>query len=99
MRADAGAGAVATKEELIEAAGTLHAFLSKQSSALCGLIEIIAQGGVFWAGHVATKIAKASIAHKPIHKRLVIASLCERARAGDAEPSESARSEASALMD
>lgn len=95
MRTDGSA--VPTKEALKAASEKLYDFLNKANSPLKGLMELMAQGGVFWSGHICTKTAAAIIEHKPIPKEKFVQSILERAHTEDTDEG-TATSSASALL-
>ena len=71
-------GPVRTKEQIEAAAKKMYDFLQREKSMLRSLLEILSAGGVFWAGYVALRTAKAAVACKPIDKEDFVAGAVAR---------------------
>ena len=60
------AAAPPSKEAVTEAADALRAWLQQNNSPLRAIFVVLAGSGAFWAAHVAEKVVRAAIIHKPL---------------------------------
>ena len=86
---------------MTEAADALRAWLQKNSSPLRAIFMVLAASGAFWAAHVAEKVARAAIIHKPLEgPAMRNAALARRKeQSGHAAAASAAADDASGLFD
>ena len=61
------AAAAAPSQEAVKAAAdAVHTWLQKDMSPLRAMLSILAGSGAIWSAHVAEKVARAAVLHKPI---------------------------------
>ena len=93
------AAAPPSKEEVTQAADALRAWLQKNNSPLRAIFVVLAASGAFWAAHVAEKVARAAVIHKPLEgPAMRNAALARRKDSKAGAPSSSAADDASGLF-
>jgi len=55
-----------SEETVKAAADALRDWLQKDGSPLRGLLSVLAAGGSIWSAHVAEKVARSAVLHKPL---------------------------------
>ena len=94
------AAAPPLKEEVTEAADALHAWLQQKTSPLRAIFVVLAGSGAFWAAHVAEKVARAAVIHKPLEgPAMRNAALARRKEHTAGAQSSAAADDASGLFD
>ena len=94
------AAAPPSKEAVTEAADALRAWLQKNSSPLRAIFMVLAGSGALWAAHVAEKVARAAIIHKPLEgPAMRKAVLARRKEPAAGASSSAAADDASGLFD
>ena len=84
---------------MTEAADALRAWLQKNSSPLRAIFMVLAASGAFWAAHVAEKVARAAIIHKPLEgPAMRNAALARRKEPASGTASSAATDDASGLF-
>lgn len=64
--------------EVEEAADKLREWLQKGASPLRGILAILAANGALWGAHVAEKVARAAVLHKPLESPQLRAAVVAR---------------------
>ena len=93
-----GGGPPKNADVVAGAAEKLYDFLTKEQSPLRGILEILSGNGVFWSGHVATKVAKVTLQQKPMSKPEFVAALVHRSKKGATASTAGSSSDVSGLI-